>query len=305
MHDHLRGTFLAALSAACFGALGIFGRYAYEGGANVTTLLAVRFTAGTLLFWAWILVTGIPYRVDRRSVAILCLLGTAGYGSVSALYFISIKFIPVSLAAILLYTHPALVFLLACLVGDEHFDARKLVALLGSFTGVVLILKEGAMAGIVWIGAIAILSAAVIYSLYIVISNRVLHRVIPIVAASYISTAAAGLYIFINISTGQWTLDMTLPAWLASLGVAIFCTFIAITALFEGIRLIGPSKAAIVSTLEPLVTVLLSAALFMERLTPIQMAGGILVIGCISWLQMGKTKGVAKQTKSAGSTVLD
>ena len=69
--------------------------------------------------------------------------------------------------------------------------------------------------------------------------------------------------------------------WLALLGVALFGTVIAIAAFFAALALLGPGDTAVVSTLEPVVSVVAAAVFLGETLTSVQLAGGVLVIGAV------------------------
>lgn len=68
-------------------------------------------------------------------------------------------------------------------------------------------------------------------------------------------------------------------AWLAA--IALVSTVTPIVLFFAGMRRVGPSMAAIVSTLEPPTTVLLAFLAFGESLTAVQLAGGALVLGAV------------------------
>ena len=55
----------------------------------------------------------------------------------------------------------------------------------------------------------------------------------------------------------------------------------AISAFMAGLNLVGPATAAIVSTIEPVVTVVLAMVFFAERLAPVQVVGGVLVLTAV------------------------
>jgi drug/metabolite transporter (DMT)-like permease len=78
------------------------------------------------------------------------------------------------------------------------------------------------------------------------------------------------------------------------LGMVVFSTIIAITTFLAGLERVGPTNAAMLSTLEPVVTVLLAAWLFGERLTPITLLGGGLILVAVILLtraELGKESG--------------
>ena len=66
-------------------------------------------------------------------------------------------------------------------------------------------------------------------------------------------------------------------------------TVAAVTLFFAGLKRVGPSAAAILSCLEPLVAVLLAFAVFAERLAPVQILGGALVLSAVLVLRAPTT----------------
>ena len=280
------GTLLTAVSALGFSTLPIFGMIAYGAGANVTTVLGVRFLLASALLWGWLLVTRAPLPDWRTGVRLL-LMGGAGYTTMSALYLSAVaeNRLSPALAALLLYTYPAIVVLLAWLFDGHRLSWRQGAAMLTALLGVGLVLAAPG-AGTVFTagGALLALGAAVTYGVYILFGSRVTRRTTAHVATTYVTTAAAAVFLLFGAGAGQ--LVPVAPAgWLAMLGTALFATVLAVLFFFAGIERLGPSRASIISTLEPVGTTLLSALLFHDRLGLWQLGGGLLVLGGIIWLQ--------------------
>src|SRR5215218_1639302 len=106
------GTVLCLASAAAFGAMAVFGKLAYEGGATVGTLLAVRFALAATLFWALLLAGGAAGEVRAlpgRDVALALALGACGYAAQAGGYFAALERIDASLLSLLIYTFPTMV----------------------------------------------------------------------------------------------------------------------------------------------------------------------------------------------------
>jgi len=121
------GVTLVIGSACCFGSLGVFGKLAYRLGLTTPQLLSYRFALAAVLLWLAAAVTrqGLP---PRRSLVGLAIMGGAGYVGQSAAYFSALHFIPVSTTALLLYTFPVVVTLLATLLFHEPLGWTKIVA---------------------------------------------------------------------------------------------------------------------------------------------------------------------------------
>ena len=116
------GTLLCLASAAAFGAMGVFGRLAYDDGATVGTLLAVRFVLAAALCWALVLARGELGSLSRRDALAALALGAVGYAAQAGGYFAALERIDPSLLALLVYTFPAIVAVAAVALGRERLD---------------------------------------------------------------------------------------------------------------------------------------------------------------------------------------
>lgn len=271
------GVLYIVASAAGFATLGILIKSAFAGGANITTILAGRFLLAAFFLFAYLKIRKIPYRVDRKTAVALSLMGAIGYGGMSGLFANSIHFLPASLVAMLLYTYPALVTVLALIVGDERFNSAKGVALVVCTAGLVLLLGAS-FEGAGMEGVLSALGAATIYSCYIIIGNRLLKNLDPLVTSFWVCVTAGLAFLLYGLAAGELVYRMSAQGWLSIIGVTIFPTLIGVLGFFAGLRLIGATNASIISMLEPLITVLLSAVLLGERITPQQGFGGAVLL---------------------------
>lgn len=285
MHDKNYGAWFIVASAAGFATLGILIKSAFEGGANISTILAGRFLLAALLLFLYLLVRRTPIRISRKVFWQLLLMGAIGYGGMSGLYANSIRYLPASLTGLLLYTYPALVTVLAVIVGDERFTVQKGGALVICSAGLILLLGasfEGARIA----GVLSVLGAAVIYSCYIIIGNRILKDLDPLVTSLYVCTSAGLAFLGYGLAAGEIVLDLSLQGWLSILGIALIPTLVGVIGFFAGLRLIGATNASIISMLEPLITVLLCMILLGERITPLQGLGGAVLLSGAVILQL-------------------
>jgi drug/metabolite transporter (DMT)-like permease len=284
------GTIFCLASGAAFGAMAIFGKLAYDEGATVWTLLSVRFIMAATLFWALVFARGHVAELralGRREIGLGLGLGACGYALQSGCYFAALERIDASLLSLLLYTFPAMVAVAAVVMGRERLDALRLVALGLALAGLVLVVAGAGTGTLDPVGAALGLGAAVVYSTYILVSERVVERVRPLVLAALVSTGAA-----VTLTVGSALLGQLRPGdltaagwgWLACL--AVVSTVAAIGLFFAGLQRVGPTTASILSTVEPLVTVLLAYLVFGETLLAIQLAGGALVLAAVVVLQV-------------------
>jgi len=285
----MRGAFLCLLSAAAFGTLGIFGTLASDAGASVASTLFVRFGLAAVVFALVLRLTGglgALRRLPRRVVLTGLGLGAAGYSLQSGLYFAAIERLDVSMVALLLYTYPAFVTIAALALGRAQPSLRIGAALTVASAGLVLVLLAAGTGTFDLAGALLALGASLTYTTYILVSDRIVGEVDPFALALLVLTGATASFTVAGLVTGSLDLALSGEAWLWLILIALVSTVVAVSAFFAGLRRVGPSEAAILSTFEPPVTVALAFLVLGERLSPLQLAGGALVLAAVVVLQV-------------------
>ena len=271
------GVLLILISTLGFSIYPILGKYVFSAGAGLSTVLFVRFTIAAFFFWIiTIWREGFP-RLPLKTWFILWGMGGICYSLMAGLYLTSVRYIPASLAALLLYAYPIIVTVIAVLTNQEKFSRFKLFGLLLSTFGLVLVLGV-AMNGINSLGVALALGSAFVYATYIIIGNQVLQTTTPLVTITLISTSAALTYGVLGLTMSGTTWNLAWNTWLGIGGIAFFSTIIAMLTFFNGMKLIGATSASIISTLEPVMTVIFAVIFLDEHITILQAAGGIFVV---------------------------
>lgn len=287
------GAALCLISAACFGAMAIFGKFAYEAGVTPGTLLLVRFTLAAVLLAAVMLArpglrrAPAPPRAGRRGrvLAVAVGLGAIGYATQAGLFFAALQLMDASLLSLILYTFPLLVTVGAVLLGRERLTRRRAVVLLAASGGTLLVLLGAGGVSFNPLGAALAFGAALTYTGYILVADTVVRQLSPVVLCTLVMTGAAGTLSIRAVVTGAVDLDFAPPGWFWLTCIAVVSTVVAMLTFFAGLQRTGPSTAAILSTFEPVVTTALAALTLGEALTPVQLAGGAVVLTCVAVLQ--------------------
>jgi drug/metabolite transporter (DMT)-like permease len=277
------GTAMCIASAAGFGAMAVFGKLAYDEGVTVGTLLAARFALAAVLFWALVVAGGEAARglrvLTRRDLLIALGLGACGYAAQAGCFFAALSRIDASLLSLLLYTYPTMVAVAAILLRRERADARRFTALALASGGLLLVLANAKAGTLDPVGAGLAMAAAAIYTTYILTSQGIAGRISPTVLSALVCTGAA-----VTLTVGSALVGdlrpgaVTAAGWGWLLSLAIVSTVAAVSLFFAGLKRVGPTTAAILSTAEPVVTVILAFLVFGELLGPLQLLGGALVI---------------------------
>ncbi|MDQ5864343.1 MAG: DMT family transporter [Chloroflexota bacterium] len=294
------GTLMLVLSAVAFGFMPVFAKLAYAEGINLNTLLGIRFALAAGSLWAiWAATragtwTNKAGRAWPKVVLPLVALGALGYVGQSFSYFTALSEISASATGLLLYIYPILVTVLAFLFYREPLTLRKLFSLALASVGALLVLGifsalMGAggpglgtlrPSGVAWA-----LAAAGVYSLYIIAGTRFTRDVSPLFASAVIISSAALVYLAWGALAGSLRLDFGLMGWVWTLAIALVSTSLAITTFFVGLAETGPSRAAIISTLEPAITVMTAALVLGESITAEQLLGGAFILVSVLALQ--------------------
>ena len=277
------GVALVIGSAVCFGTLGVFGKLAYRLGLTTPQLLSYRFALAAVMLWLAAIAIREPFP-PRRSLVGLAIMGGAGYVGQSGSYFSALHFIPASTNALLLYTFPVVVTLLAAFLFGETLGWIKLAACGLAFLGTLLVV-EAQLHAAAPIGIVLGLGSAAFYSGYILYGSRLLPGLPPVSATATIMTAAAAVWSIFAAATGQLAIAWTMPRVALIASFAVLGTTIPVLTFILGLRLVGPSRAAILSTFEPASTVLLAVIILGELASPLQYLGGALIIASVLVLE--------------------
>ncbi|MEO6606626.1 MAG: DMT family transporter [Aeromicrobium sp.] len=286
MSERLLGALLVSVSAAAFGAMALFGRWAQESGATTPGLILVRFTLAALILLAVMRTRGIQFP-ERRQWLPIAAMGGIGYVGQAYCYFLALEHADASLVALLLYLYPGFVAILAAVFLREHIGMITAAALVLALAGTALVVGGGSGRPL---GIALGIGAAVVYSIYITVGAVVTRGLDAIAVATIVCIAAtvtSGLIVSILLATGH---DVALAGsargWVSLGAIAVVCTAVAILTFFAGLRLLGPTSTSVLSTLEPVVTVGLATWLLGESLSGVQAIGAALVLAAVVWLAL-------------------
>ncbi len=272
--SRLLGAFFVVCSAIGFGAMAIFGKVAFASGASTATVLFIRFlVAGSLMV---LLMAALRQPWPRgRDLLILVGMGMIGYAGQAFCFFSALHHATAGLTGLLLYLYPALVIVFSALLGRRRLTlAKSLLALLSLF-GILLTVSDG-LAGTP-LGIAFGVGAAVVYTVYILVGEGVSGRTGANGAGCVIMLGAAVVFGLAMLLEGPRP-PQSLDGWLAIGAIAVFCTLMPIVFFFAGMRHLGAGDASTLSTLEPVVTLLLAYLFLGETLGPLQALGAALVI---------------------------
>jgi drug/metabolite transporter (DMT)-like permease len=297
---------LVALSGAGFGAQSILAKVAYDGGADVSTVLAVRFAVATLVIWA---VLGVRPWGAIRGIARGRWLGFAALGLlfvVSALLaYSALERLPAGTTTLLVFVFPALVVLWSRLLFGERLTSRRGAALALALTGCALtVAPGGAFAdgeGLSGLGVALALGSALSNSWYATLAGPITRGVPGLVVAAGSLPVTALCFLAVLVFRGGPPAAVTAGGWAASAGIGLLVAA-STTAFLAGVARIGSTRAAIAATSEPATAVVLGVLLLGEPLTALGLVGGLCIGAAIVLLAVAPSRAEgASLTETGGA----
>lgn len=282
--QHLIGVLLIIVSGISFGAAAIFARFAYAAGTNPITLLFLRFGIASICMIFIILVRKNPIPRGRILIG-LVLMGALGYVGQSFCYFTGLTLASAGLVALLLYLYPAIVTVISVIFLKEPVSKLKITALVLALAGTVLTI--GPAGGGQPLGIILSLGAAFIYSIYILVGSKIVKQGTAIQSSTVIILSAAVVYGGL-ISVQGAAFPTTISGWLSVSALALISTVLAVVTFLAGLERVGPMNASTLSTIEPVVTVVLASLILGETITPLRILGGIMILLTVIFLARGE-----------------
>jgi drug/metabolite transporter (DMT)-like permease len=284
--DGRRRAGLAAclVSATGFGALPVLGKAAYDSGLGPLSLLWGRFGLAAVAFWLLVIFVVRPTRPPLPCIVSGLLMGAIGYALEAGLFFVALERIDASLVELLLYAYPAIVTAVALWAGREVPAPRLLGALALATLGVIGVFAGSLASGVDPVGLALGLGAAVVYAGYILAGERVVPAIHPVLLAALVATGATASFTVAGLVRGGLPYPRTGDGWTAVAVIAAVATVVPMAALFAGIERVGAPTASIVSTFEPVVTVVLAGLVLGETLSLVEATGAACVIAAVRLL---------------------
>ena len=255
----------------------------YEDGANVHAVNLSRVLAFAMVMALVLAVRRISPVLPPGQALRCVLVGVLFCGDLYGLLS-SVRYIPVGLAILIIYTYPLMVAVAGWLMGTESFTLDRLLAILAAFAGLALALHAPDDA-IDWRGVAWAVFTAVVFSALLIVSDRTMRGVDRRILMLYLTCTSAGIVGLVSLTAVSLQWPRTDQGWTllaASTGLYV----VASTLLFVAIKMIGPMRTAIIDNSAPIWAIVLAALLLGQRMSAVQLFGGALVIGAVLLVQI-------------------
>ena len=285
------GDILIIIAGLFWGSMGIFVRHLNDLGFSSIQVACLRLTTAGILFALILLIKDRKgFKIALRDIPLFLALGLVSILFFTCCYFTAIRLMTMSTAAILLYTSPIWVMVLAIIFLKEKFTIQKLIALILAFAGCVLVSGFGGKVTVV--GILVGLGSGLGYGLYSIFGTFALKKYSPYTVTCYTFLIAGLGSIFVSNPVDLISMISAIENKPALFGFVLLTAVVTAVIPFLlytlGLNMTTAGKAAVLATVEPAAATLFGFFVMKETVGPVAIAGILLVFAAIIVLSLRK-----------------
>lgn len=277
--NRTKGIFLTIIAASSFGLIPLFAKTAYDNGFNPYTFSLFRSAFATVAIYILLKLRNIDYRVEKQQYSTLFYASFIGYSLTMVTLVMSYNYMATGLATTLHFVYPAAVVAGAVIIFKERIQWQKGLALFVSLIGIYFLAGFAGSNRSDIIGIILALVSGLFYAYYIlVIAYGNIKNLNPFVLAFYISLLNTYILLIGALLTGNFDMNYTYKGIASTVLVALACNLVGMAAFQAGVKEISASAAAILSTFEPITSLVVGVTILGEHLSWYHITGSLLII---------------------------
>ncbi len=290
---------LVFVGAILFSTKAILVKLGYRYDVDGVTLLALRMLFSLplyigALYWLNRQKQKQATNISRKEWFYAFLLGITGYYLASLMDFLGLQYISASIERLILFTYPTMVLIFSVIFFRQHIKGIQVFALLLTYLGITLALIDD----VGWeanpkffLGAFFVFLSAFFFALYILFGGQLVQKFGTLRFTATVMLSASVAVLSHHLIVNGWNFfDLPFPVYIYGLLMALFATFFPSFMVSEGLRQIGSSNTAIISSIGPVSTILLAYIFLEERLSNWQWLGTALVIAGVLVISLQKKK---------------
>jgi drug/metabolite transporter (DMT)-like permease len=299
-----RGYIYIAISAFLWGVGATLGRAAFNGrllpgrqglqAIDPLILSQARITFAFLIFLPVLLISRgrRPLRVPAADLGRLVLLGVLGLAASNYTYYLAIQRTNIATAITVQYTAPVWVLLYAALAGWQKPSLQRVTAAALAVVGIGLVIGAFQRGGLRLdlIGVVASLAAAFAFAFYSIAGHGLVARYDHWIVLLYATFAGSVFWLAINPPGKVMAAHYSASQWLFLLSFSLVSMLLPYSFYFAGLKYLEPTRAVIVSCLEPAFAIAIAAAALGEVMRPLQVLGIAVVLAAIVIVQLPSSK---------------
>jgi drug/metabolite transporter, DME family len=295
----VRGYLYIATATFFWGVAATIGRAAFTGrlpglrqAGSIQPLILAQgrgtFSFLVLLPVLWLLRGRRLLQLSARDLAQLCLIGVLGVAASNYFYYLAIQRTSVATAIIVQYTAPILVLLYSVARGLVKLTLQRVAEVGLAVTGIALVIGVFGRGGVRLdtIGLLAALLAAFSFAFYNIGGHDILARHDRWTVLLYTTGSASAFWLLINPPWKLVAAHFSAAQWLFLLLFSLLSVLAPFAFFFAGLQHLEPTRAIVVSCLEPVFSIVIAAVVLGEGLGSLQILGIVFVLAAITIVQL-------------------
>ncbi|MEN7550463.1 DMT family transporter [Rapidithrix thailandica] len=283
---------IVALGALSYGMLSSFAKIAYMQGYNAGEITFAQAFIGAFILWAFVL-----FRVVKnKSLKLIgnwkLLLAGTSMGVTAYTYYLSVEYIPASLAIVLLMQVTWMSILAEWIFFKKKPSSIQITSTCFLFIGTILAgdFLNTDNVDLSLLGILLAILSALLYTLYVLFTSKLGNDVPMFEKSALMTTGSALMILLINLKsiTTSHHFDVGLLQW--GIFLAIFGTVIPPICFTTGMPKVGPGISSILITLELPAAVFCAHIILHEQVVPLQVVGILIMLISIIYLNLATTK---------------
>jgi drug/metabolite transporter (DMT)-like permease len=274
--NRTKGVLLTILAASSFGFIPLFAKIAYVNGFNPYTFTLFRSIFASIELFILLKIRKIDYTL-------------VGYSSAMLTLSLSYNYMSTGLATIIHFIYPVAVMVGTIFFFNEKIDKRIIFSLILSLTGMYFLVGFGSLESTSIVGILLSLFSGIFYAYYIIIvAHGNVREIDSFVLIFYISLFNSCILFVISIFMGKLETNFTFKGIVSTVLVALVANLIGMVSFKAGLKIISATTAAILSTFEPITSLILGMLVFKEILSLNHIVGSILIITSVTLVAFRK-----------------
>ncbi len=277
--NRVKGILLTVFAATSFGFIPLFAKIAFANGLNPYTFSLFRSLFASIGLFILLKIGKIDYTLKKEQYKTLFKASLIGYSLAMLTLSLSYNYMSTGLATTIHFFYPVVVMAGSIFFYNEKIDKRKIFSLILSLAGMYFLVSFDSLGSTSITGVLLSLFSGFFYAHYIlIVAHGNIIEINSFVLIFYISLFNSYLLFAISIFMGKLEISYTFKGIVSTILVALIANLIGMVSFKAGIKSIGPSTAAILSTFEPITSLILGILIFREILSWYHIVGSILII---------------------------
>ena len=273
----IQGYIFVVLSAVIFGLMPLMAKFIYAEGVTPLSLVLIRNCFAVVIIFFFTKMSGVSLKVPLRIIPQIAVIGLMGSCVTSFLLYCSYNYIPSGAATVLHFIYPAVVVLGEIVFFKSGVKKTHIISVIMCIAGIAMFYNPESSLNLT--GSVLAISSGITYSIYILALSSFKHKHIPALIFNLYSSVATTVVMFpLCAFTDNLAFPVTFTGWGLALLFAFALGFGAVVLFQKGTFMIGGSRASVLSTFEPITSIVAGVIIFGEPFSVFTVIGSVLVI---------------------------